>query len=131
MGIIKILSVLFTIFTIVLIFNKNKTGNTSVLFGGLTFTVIMIYNYMGLIPINYFKVALFVFFSLMILTFGLMIGSATFMLSKSNKLSVITSIITSFVIMLLILNATGLLSFIFIPVLLYKAQSKFNGLMNY
>lgn len=129
MGLIRFFSVLFMIYTFVLIIKRQKTGSCSIIFGGLTFFFVMFYNYLASVPMAYFKIMSFVLFSIMILMFGLMMGGLSYMLNKRNKTSIFISIITSSILMIDLFNRTGIILFVFVPVLLYKLQGKFNMLM--
>ncbi|SFC92235.1 hypothetical protein [Clostridium uliginosum] len=129
MGLIKVLSIAYLVFTFILMLNKRKTWNAFIVFGIITLIFVMIYGNLPTIPEKYTPVAIFILFSLMITLFGLMNGGIIYLLKRSNKASIIVSIVSSILLMLLIFNKVGFISYIFIPLLLYKGQDEFNKLM--
>ncbi|MBW6410605.1 hypothetical protein [Clostridium weizhouense] len=130
MGLMKILSIAYLSFTFILMLNKKKTGKTSIVFGVMTLIFVLLYGNLPIIPQKYVSVGIFIVFSLMITLFSLMMGGMIFLIRKSNKISIIISMVSSILLMLLIFNRAGFLSYLFIPILLYKGQDGFNKLMN-
>ena len=66
-------------------------------------------------------------FSLMILLFGIMFGTTIKIFKKSNKASQITSVVASLILILILFNVVGWMSYMYIPVLLYMLQDKLNN----
>ena len=67
---------------------------------------------------------IFIVFSMMILLFGLMFGICLKLFNKSNKSSIIASILSSTLLIFILFNIKGYLSYMYIPVLLYMVQNK-------
>ncbi|GAA0079049.1 hypothetical protein UT300005_34280 [Clostridium sp. CTA-5] len=130
MGLMKILSIAYLAFTFILMLNKKKTGKTSIVFGVMTLIFVLLYGNLPIIPQEYISIGIFIVFSLMITLFALMMGGMIFLVKKSNKISIIVSIVSSILLMLLIFNIAGFFSYLFIPILLYKGQNEFNKLIN-
>ena len=61
---------------------------------------------------------------MMILLFGLMFGICLKLFNKSNKSSIIASILSSTLLIFILFNIKGYLSYMYIPVLLYMVQNK-------
>ncbi len=59
----------------------------------------------------------------MILLFGLMFGIGLKLFNRSDKLSVIASILSSSLLIAMLFNVKGYLSYMYIPVLLYMIQN--------
>ena len=76
-------------------------------------------------------IAIFIIFSLMILLFGIAFGTLLTVINKSNKVSIITSIMSSALLIVLLFNAKGYISYMYIPVLLYMIQGKINEYIKY
>jgi uncharacterized membrane protein (UPF0136 family) len=74
--------------------------------------------------------SIFIVFSLMIIIFGLMFGISIKMLKKSDKVSTIVSIVSSFLLIIVLFNIKGYLTYMYIPVLLYMLQNKVNNKLN-
>lgn len=131
MSFINILSLLFLIFTFYLLVKKRTYGKSFLYFGGLTYLFVMIYTLLPNISIGYKSIALFICFSLLLIIFGLMCGSITFLIKKEDKVSQIVSIISSSLLMFSLFNKQGLISYVYVPVLMYIVQLKFNENFNF
>ena len=130
MSIVQFLSCLYFIITIVLMFKRNSIGNTYIGYGLLTFLFVMGYSSIPAIPQYMQGISIFIVFSLMITLFGLSFGIIMTLLKKSNKVSRITAVISSTLLIVLLFNAKGLLTYMYIPVLLYMLQDYTNKIMN-
>ncbi len=119
MSFINILSLLFLIFTFYLLVKKRTYGKSFLYFGGLTYLFVMIYTLLPNISIGYKSIALFICFSLLLIIFGLMCGSITFLIKKEDKVSQIVSIISSSLLMFSLFNKQGLISYKFLNILIY------------
>lgn len=126
MGLVSFLSSFYFVFTVLLIFKKSTMGKTYFLFGILTYIFVIGYSFIPKVPANLQQFGIFIIFSLMILLFGLMFGITVKLFKKSNKASVITSIISSVLLILLVFNTKGYLTYMYVPVLLYMVQNKLN-----
>ncbi len=126
MGLVSFLSSFYFVFTVLLIFKKSTMGKTYILFGILTYIFVIGYSFIPKVPANLQQFGIFIIFSLMILLFGLMFGITVKLFKKSNKASVITSIISSVLLILLVFNTKGYLTYMYVPVLLYMVQNKLN-----
>lgn len=127
MGLVSFLSCLYLVFTIVLMFKKNSIGKLYMIFGLLTFIFVIGYSLIPIIPKGIQDFGIFVIFSLMILLFGIMFGTTIKMFKKSNKASQITSVVASLILILILFNVVGWMSYMYIPVLLYMLQDKINN----
>lgn len=126
MGLVSFLSSFYFVFTVLLIFKKSTMGKTYFLFGILTYIFVIGYSFIPKVPANLQQFGIFIVFSLMILLFGLMFGITIKLFKKSNKTSVIMAIISSVLLILLVFNTKGYLTYMYIPVLLYMVQNKLN-----
>jgi hypothetical protein len=126
MSIINILSIVFFIFTFYLLIKKRIYGKAVLYFGGLTYIFVILYTFLPYINPSFKSIGLFVYFSLLLILFGLFCGSIAFIIKKDTNLSQIVAIIASSLLMLILFNITGLLSYIYVPVLMYVIQLKFN-----
>lgn len=127
MGLFNFVSILFFIFTTLLFFLNRRVGKTYIYFGFPTLLFIFIYGYLPLINSKMNGIPIFVLFSLMIILSSIMLGLIIYFLFKKNKFSIMVSIVTSFVIILALFNARGIVSYLFIPILLVKLQEFFNS----
>lgn len=131
MSLLNIISIVFLFFTFYLLLKKKSYGKAFLYFGGLTYIFVIIYTFIPYIDVNYKSVALFIYFSLLLILFGLLCGSIAFLFKKDNKFSQIISIVSSALLMFLLFNKHGLLSYIYVPVLMYIVQFKFNENFNF
>lgn len=129
MGIVSFLSCLYFIITIVLIFKRNTTGNTYILYGVPTFLFVTGYSSIPKAPSQVQSLLIFIVFSLMIILFGLTFGITMTLFNKSNKISKIAAVISSILLIVLIFNPRGYLTYMYVPVLLYVLQDYTNKIM--
>lgn len=130
MSLVSFLSCIYFIFTVVLIFKRNTMGKLYITFGLLTYVFVTLYSSIPKIPSNLQQLSIFIVFSLMIIIFGLMFGISMKMLKKSDKVSTIVSIVSSFLLIIVLFNIKGYLTYMYIPVLLYMLQNKVNNKLN-
>ncbi|MGL5348744.1 MAG: hypothetical protein ACRDA3_15455 [Peptostreptococcaceae bacterium] len=130
MGIVQFLSCLYFIITIVLMFKRNSIGNAYIGYGVLTFLFVMGYSSIPTIPANMENIAIFIVFSLLITLFGLTFGIIMTLFKKSNKVSRIAAVTSSTLLIVLLFNIKGFLTYMYIPVLLYMLQDYTNKIMN-
>ena len=123
MSLVSFLSSLYLIFTIILLFKKKDMGNIYILFGVTTFVFVIGYGYIPSMPQQIQSFGIFIVFSIMILLFGLMFGIGLKLFNRSDKLSVIASILSSSLLIAILFNVKGYLSYMYIPVLLYMIQN--------
>ena len=123
MSLVSFLSSLYLIFTIILLFKKKDMGNIYILFGATTFVFVIGYGYIPSMPQQIQSFGIFIVFSIMILLFGLMFGIGLKLFNRSDKLSVIASILSSSLLIAMLFNVKGYLSYMYIPVLLYMIQN--------
>ncbi|MCI6668102.1 MAG: hypothetical protein MSH12_08110 [Romboutsia timonensis] len=123
MSLVSFLSSLYLVFTIILLFKKKDTGNIYILFGVTTFVFVIGYGYIPSMPQQIQSFGIFIVFSIMILLFGLMFGIGLKLFNRSDKLSVIASILSSSLLIAMLFNVKGYLSYMYIPVLLYMIQN--------
>ena len=98
-------------------------GNIYILFGVTTFVFVIGYGYIPSMPQQIQSFGIFIVFSIMILLFGLMFGIGLKLFNRSDKLSVIASILSSSLLIAMLFNVKGYLSYMYIPVLLYMIQN--------
>lgn len=123
MSLVSFLSSLYLVFTIILLFKKNDMGNIYILFGAITFVFVIGYGYIPSMPEQIQSFGIFIVFSIMILLFGLMFGIGLKLFNRSDKSSVIASILSSSLLIAILFNIKGYLSYMYIPVLLYMIQN--------
>lgn len=126
MGLVSFLSSLYLVFTIILLFRKNDMGNIYILFGAITFLFVIGYGYIPYMTQQIQSFGIFIVFSMMILLFGLMFGICLKLFNKSNKSSIIASVLSSSLLIVTLFNIKGYLSYMYIPVLLYMVQNNVN-----
>lgn len=126
MSFLNILSISFLIFTFYLLIKKKSYGKSFLYFGSLTYIFVLLYIFIPYVDSNYKSLTLFIYFSLLLILFGLLCGSIVFLIKNDYAFSQITSIVSSILLMLLLFNKLSLLSYIYIPVLMYIIQFKFN-----
>lgn len=130
MGIVQFLSCLYFIITVVLMFKRNTIGNTYIGYGALTFLFVTLYTSIPKISPQVQGISIFIVFSLMIILFGLTFGILVTLFKKSNKTSRITAVVSSTLLIVLMFNTKGYLTYMYIPVLLYVLQDYTNKTMN-
>ena len=123
MSLVSFLSSLYLVFTIILLFKKKDMGNIYILFGVTTFVFVIGYGYIPSMPQQIQSFGIFIVFSIMILLFGLMFGIGLKLFNRSDKSSVIASILSSSLLIAILFNIKGYLSYMYIPVLLYMIQN--------
>ena len=123
MSLVSFLSSLYLVFTIILLFKKKDMGNIYILLGVTTFVFVIGYGYIPSMPQQIQSFGIFIVFSIMILLFGLMFGIGLKLFNRSDKLSVIASILSSSLLIAMLFNVKGYLSYMYIPVLLYMIQN--------
>ena len=123
MSLVSFLSSLYLVFTIILLFKKKDMGNIYILFGVTTFVFVIGYGYIPSMPQQIQSFGIFIVFSIMILLFGLMFGIGLKLFNRSDKLSVIASILSSSLLIAMLFNVKGYLSYMYITVLLYMIQN--------
>ena len=79
-------------------------GNIYILFGGITFLFVIGYGYIPYMPEKIQSFGIFIVFSMMILLFGLMFGICLKLFNKSNKSSIIASIVSSTLLIFILFN---------------------------
>jgi len=127
LSLVKFLTWVFYMFTVVLLFKKRTMGNLFMIFGGLTFVFVLGYSSILALPASLQKLVIFLMFSLMIVLFGLTIGILMKMFKRSNKTSRIAAAIASILLIVLLFNIRVCVSYMYIPVLLYMLQEKLNN----
>ena len=126
MSLISFLSSLYLVFTIILLFKKNDMGNLYILFGAITFIFVIGYGYIPSMSEQIQSFGIFIVFSIMILLFGLMFGIGLKLFNRSDKTSIIASILSSSLLIVVLFNIKAYLSYMYIPVLLYMIQNNIN-----
>lgn len=127
MGLVTFFSCFYLGFTVLLLFKKKTMGNIYILFGSLTFLFVIGYSSIPLIPKFIQNFSIFIIFSLMILLLGIMSGTFLKSINKSNKACRLWSIIMPLLLILVIFNFRGYLTYMYIPVLMYMIQDKLNN----
>ena len=126
MSLTSFLSCFYFAFTILLLLKKNTMGKTYIIFGVLTYVFVIGYSSIPKIPVVIQGFSIFIIFSLMVMLFGLMFGLIMKMFKKSNKISTIMAILSSSLLIIILFNIRGYLTYMYIPVLLYMIQNKLN-----
>ncbi|MGL5312996.1 MAG: hypothetical protein ACRC92_07085 [Peptostreptococcaceae bacterium] len=129
MGIVSFLSCLYFVITIVLMFKRNTVGNTYIGYGASTFLLVIGYSSIPKIPEQAQSLSIFIVFSLMIMLFGLTFGILMTLFKKSDKASRVAAVVSSILLIVLLFNVRGCLTYMYIPVLLYALQDYTNKIM--
>lgn len=125
LGIVSFLCIVYFIFTVILLFSRRRTGNLYVIFGVLTFVLILLFGSTPNIDSSLHVVTNYLVLSLMILLFGMLIGiGSLFFIKLSPKVSIACSIIITALFMMMIFNLRGLIIYMYIPVLLVAILNK-------
>lgn len=130
MGIFKFVSIIAFIATAILFVASKKIGKIYLLIGFKTLMMIFLYGYLPFINSGIKNIAVFLIFSLMILVISEIIGIGIYIFTKNNKFSIIISLITSIMMILVLFNIKGIISYIYIPVLIFKLQEYINNSIN-
>lgn len=131
MGLVSFLSCLYLGFTVLLLFKKKTMGNIYILFGSLTFLFVIGYSSIPVIPKFIQSFSVFIIFSLMILLLGIMSGTFLKSINRSNKACRLWSIIMPVLLIVVIFNIKGYLTYMYIPVLMYMIQDNLNNYVDY
>lgn len=129
MGIVSFLSCLYFFITILLMFKRNTYGNTYIGYGVLTFLFVTGYSSIPNMPTQVQSLSIFLIFSLMIMLFGVTFGILMTIFNKSNKVSKISSVISSTLLIILLFNTKGYLTYMYVPVLIWVVQDYINNMM--
>lgn len=127
MSLFNFISISAFVFTVILFFLSKKIGKTYIYFGIPTLILVFMYGYLPVINPLLNGMPVFLVFSLMIIIFSVLLGLVTYLIFKRNNLSIIISVAVSILMILLLFNSKGMISYIFIPVLLVKVQEFING----
>lgn len=127
MGLVSFLCSLYFVFMIVLLFKRNTMDKVFVIFGGLTFGLVIIYSLIPAMPKQVQTFGIFIVFSLMIILFGMMFGLLLKLFNRKNMTCTIVSIIMTSLLIGVLFNIKGYLSYAYIPVLMYMIQVKLNN----
>lgn len=127
MSLFNFISISAFVFTVILFFLSKKIGKTYIYFGIPTLILVFMYGYLPVINPLLNGIPVLLVFSLMIIIFSVLLGLVTYLIFKRNNLSIIISVAVSILIILLLFNSKGMISYIFIPVLLVKVQEFING----
>lgn len=127
LGLIGFLSCLYLGFTVLLLFKKKSMGNIYILFGSLTFLFVIGYSSIPIIPRFIQDFSIFMIFSLMLSLFGIISGTFLKSINKSNKVCRLCSIIMPALLIIIIFNFRGYITYMYIPVLMYMIQDKLNN----
>lgn len=130
MSITAFLACIYFLFTVFLLFKKKHIGNVHILFGGLTYLFVIGYSYMPKVPKQLQSVAIFIIFSVMIIIFGMMNGILAKVFKKSDKVSEIVTVVSSILLIAILFNIKGYLTYMYIPVLLVMIQRRINKSIN-
>jgi len=129
MSIVSFLSCLYFLITIILMFKRSTLGNTYIGYGILTLLFVTGYSSIPDIPVQAQSLSIFIIFSLMIILFGLTFGILMTLFNKSNKVSKIFAVLSSILLILLLFNIRGYVTYMYIPVLLWVLQEYVNNMM--
>lgn len=127
MSLFNFISISAFIFTIILFFMNKKIGKTYIYFGVPTLILVLMYGYLPVINPIMNGIPIFLLFSLMIMLFSVLLGLTTYLVIKKEKLSIVVSVVVSILMILLLFNYKGMISYMYIPVLLVKVQEFMNG----
>lgn len=127
MGLFNFVSILGFLFTTILFLFNKKIGKTYIYIGCLTLFLVLLYGYFPAIDQSINKIPLFLIFSLIIILMSNMMGLIAYFITKKNKISVVISVVISILMILVLFNKNGMISYLFIPVLMVKLQEYLNN----
>lgn len=127
MGLFNFVSILGFLFTTILFLFNKKIGKTYIYIGCLTLFLVLLYGYFPAIDQSINKIPLFLIFSLIIILMSNMMGLIAYFITKKNKISVVISVVISILMILVLFNKKGMISYLFIPVLMVKLQEYLNN----
>lgn len=128
LGIISFFSVVFFIFTAILLFSRKRTGNLYMVFGVLTFAFILLFGSSPSISDSYQSVNTFLIISIMLLLFGMMNGIITlFFFNLPRRICFICSILSTVLLMAFFFNLKGIIVYMYVPVLLVSVLNKLSA----
>lgn len=123
MSLLKILTILFFIVTVLLFVKSKKLGNAYIPYGLLTFIFVVLYGYFPSISEGIIGLYTFIFFSTFVLLCGLTSGVIAKVCFKCTKYVNILSVVVSLLALLMIVKGDTLISYMYVPVLLFKWDS--------
>lgn len=124
MGIVSLLCTLYFCFSVFLLFVRGKSNNVYLVFGGLTFALILLYGSLTSIQSSWESLNTFLVFSLLLLLFGLMNGMIGVFMKLPKTISVYFAIALTLLLMLFLFNSKGFVVYLYIPVLLFSVLKK-------
>ncbi len=124
MGIVSFLCALYFVFSVFLLFKGGKSNKVYLLFGTLTFTLILLYGSLSGLQSGWHSLNTFLVFSLLLLLFGLMNGIIGIFLKFPIRISVYIAITLTLLLMLFLFNSKGFVIYLYIPVLLFSVLKK-------
>ncbi|HJA40520.1 MAG TPA: hypothetical protein H9667_03215 [Firmicutes bacterium] len=120
MGIMSLFSILFFIFTVILLFTQKSTGKLYIPFGCLTFLFVLLFAYMPNIQPLFQTLGIYILFSIFFFQIGFMTGiSVLYYLKRSKRTTFILSLLAVLVLMVALLNIKGYIIYLYIPILLF------------
>lgn len=119
MGIVSFLSLFYLLFTVILYIKKKEIGSKYLFFGIMTFLFVILYISVPLFPWKFQRFVIFIDFSVMILLFGTTCGGFLNIIGVNDYISTFISVISSIGIILLLFSNKGIISYIYVPVLVY------------
>lgn len=124
MGIVSFLCTLYFVFSVFLLFIRGKSNNVYLIFGALTFILILLYGSLSGLQSGWQSLNTFLVFSLLLLLFGMMNGILGMFLKFPIRISVSFAITLTLLLMLFLFNSKGFVIYLYIPVLLFSVLKK-------
>lgn len=125
MGLIRFFSIVFFIFTMILMVSQKRTGKLFVYFGCMTFVLVLSFGYAPQMHDSWQKIDIFVIFSCLLLLIYLMNGIiCLYFLHLPHTVSQFLSITFLFALMVILFNVQGFLTYMYIPVLSFLIFKK-------
>lgn len=119
MGIISFLGLFYLLFMIILYIKKNEVGNRYLFLGIMTFIFLILYISVPLFPWKLQRFIIFIDFSIMIMLFGITCGGLLEVFGVKKSISRLIAVISSICIIMILFNLMGIVSYLYIPILIY------------
>lgn len=127
MGLPSFLACIYLIFTILLLFKRDKFGNMFIIYGCSTFAYVITYLSILSVPSRFQGFMLFLSFSFMIFTMGLTFAVILKLMGKSNRASRNASVISVMILIVFLFKIDEYIYYLYIPLLLNKLTDIINS----
>lgn len=127
MGLPSFLACIYLIFTILLLFKRDKFGNMFIIYGCSVLAYVITYLSVLSVPSRFQGFMLFLSFSFMIFTMGLTFAVILKLMGKSNRASRNASVISAMILIVFLFKINEYISYLYIPLILHKLTDIINS----